>query len=151
MSKERAACVLKATGYSDRVPVLTGDGEHAAPEHAPFDAIFMTAGAWDIPEAWRARTRVDLLCQPVGVIVEALPELAVVAAGLGCEVGPAQVNVGQSVAASGLLAAGGAGVGHHGGGGEQVLAAGDAGPDPGGGGHPLAVSPVDVGTAAGGG
>lgn len=49
---ERAARVLKATGYGDRVTILTGDGEHAAPEHAPFDAIIMTAGAWDIPEAW---------------------------------------------------------------------------------------------------
>jgi len=33
----------KATGYGGPVTVVTGDGEHAAPEHAPFDAIIMTA------------------------------------------------------------------------------------------------------------
>ena len=36
---ERAATVLQATGYSGRVTVLTGDGEHGAPGHGMFDAI----------------------------------------------------------------------------------------------------------------
>ena len=65
---------------------------------------------------------VDLCCLPVGVIVEVLPELAVMAAGSGCQVRPAQVDLGQAVTASGLLAAGGGGIVGHQGGGEQVLA-----------------------------
>jgi protein-L-isoaspartate(D-aspartate) O-methyltransferase len=44
-----AAAALQATGYSDRVSVLTGDGEHGAPGHGPFDAIIATAGAWGHP------------------------------------------------------------------------------------------------------
>ena len=32
--------------------VLCADGEFGAPEHAPFDRIIVTAGAWDIPPAW---------------------------------------------------------------------------------------------------
>jgi protein-L-isoaspartate(D-aspartate) O-methyltransferase len=47
-----AAAALEATGYSDRVTVVTGDGEHGAPGHGPFDAIIATAGAWDIPPSW---------------------------------------------------------------------------------------------------
>jgi protein-L-isoaspartate(D-aspartate) O-methyltransferase len=45
----RAAAAIGATGYADRVTVLTGDGEHGAPGRGPFDAIIATAGAWDIP------------------------------------------------------------------------------------------------------
>jgi protein-L-isoaspartate(D-aspartate) O-methyltransferase len=52
-----AAAALQATGYSDRVSVLTGDGEHGAPGHGPFDAIIATAGAWDIPPAWTAQLK----------------------------------------------------------------------------------------------
>jgi protein-L-isoaspartate O-methyltransferase len=37
--------------------VLTGDGEHGAPGHGPFDAIIATAGAWDIPPAWTAQLK----------------------------------------------------------------------------------------------
>jgi len=47
-----AAAALEATGYGDRVTVVTGDGEHGAPGHSPFDAIIVTAGAWDIPPSW---------------------------------------------------------------------------------------------------
>jgi protein-L-isoaspartate(D-aspartate) O-methyltransferase len=50
-----AAAALKATGYGDRVTVVTGDGEHGAPGHGPFDAIIVTAGAWDIPPSWIAQ------------------------------------------------------------------------------------------------
>jgi len=50
-----AAAALQATGYGDRVTVVTGDGEHGAPGHGPFDAIIATAGAWDIPPAWLAQ------------------------------------------------------------------------------------------------
>ena len=42
---------LAGTGYDD-VLVLTGDGALGAPDHAPFDLIIVTAGAWDIPAAW---------------------------------------------------------------------------------------------------
>jgi protein-L-isoaspartate(D-aspartate) O-methyltransferase len=50
-----AASALEATGYRDRVTVVTGDGEHGAPGHGPFDAIIATAGAWDIPPSWLAQ------------------------------------------------------------------------------------------------
>jgi protein-L-isoaspartate(D-aspartate) O-methyltransferase len=50
-----AAAALEATGYRDRVTVVTGDGEHGAPGHGPFDAIIATAGAWDIPPSWLAQ------------------------------------------------------------------------------------------------
>jgi protein-L-isoaspartate(D-aspartate) O-methyltransferase len=35
--------------------VVTGNGEHGAPGHGPFDAIIATAGAWDIPPSWLAQ------------------------------------------------------------------------------------------------
>ncbi|KAA9382066.1 methyltransferase domain-containing protein [Microbispora cellulosiformans] len=43
---------LGAAGY-DRVRVVHGDGEAGHPEHAPYDRIIVTAGAWDVPPAWR--------------------------------------------------------------------------------------------------
>src|SRR5262249_38924165 len=51
----RAAAALQAAGYGDRVTVLTGDGEHGAPGHGPFDAIVITAGAWDLAPSWAAQ------------------------------------------------------------------------------------------------
>ena len=51
----RAAAALRAAGYGDRVTVLTGDGEHGAPGHGPFDAIVITAGAWDLALPWTAQ------------------------------------------------------------------------------------------------
>jgi protein-L-isoaspartate(D-aspartate) O-methyltransferase len=53
----RAAAALQAAGYGDRVTVLTGDGEHGAPGHGPFDAIVITAGAWDLAPSWAAQLR----------------------------------------------------------------------------------------------
>jgi protein-L-isoaspartate(D-aspartate) O-methyltransferase len=50
-----AAAALEATGYRDRVTVVTGDGEDGAPGHGPFDAVIATAGAWDIPPSWTAQ------------------------------------------------------------------------------------------------
>jgi protein-L-isoaspartate(D-aspartate) O-methyltransferase len=50
-----AAAALEATGYSDRVTVLTGDGGRGAPGHGPFDAIIATAGVWDISPTWTAQ------------------------------------------------------------------------------------------------
>lgn len=37
---------------TERVQLLQGDGEKGAPEQAPFDRIIVTAGAWDLPDAW---------------------------------------------------------------------------------------------------
>ena len=34
------------------VIVLTRDGAEGAPEHAPFDRLIVTVGAWDIPPTW---------------------------------------------------------------------------------------------------
>ncbi len=46
---------LAATGYADRVTVVTGDGALGAPQGAPYDRIIVTAGAWDLPPAWWAQ------------------------------------------------------------------------------------------------
>ena len=54
-----AAAALQATGYGERVTVVTGDGEDGAPGHAPFDAIIATVGAWDIPPSWIAQLADD--------------------------------------------------------------------------------------------
>jgi protein-L-isoaspartate(D-aspartate) O-methyltransferase len=48
---DRARRFLPAAGYED-VHLLLADGEFGVPEHAPFDRIIVTAGAWDIPQAW---------------------------------------------------------------------------------------------------
>ncbi|MBW3559695.1 MAG: protein-L-isoaspartate(D-aspartate) O-methyltransferase [Proteobacteria bacterium] len=45
---QRAAAQLKALGYNN-VAVRAGDGYAGWPEHAPFDAIIVTAGATRIP------------------------------------------------------------------------------------------------------
>jgi protein-L-isoaspartate(D-aspartate) O-methyltransferase len=42
---------LDATGFG-HVTVITRDGAIGAPEHGPYDRIIVTAGAWDIPQAW---------------------------------------------------------------------------------------------------
>jgi protein-L-isoaspartate(D-aspartate) O-methyltransferase len=41
---------LKRTGYSSLVTVVFGDGSNGLPEHAPYDRIFVAAGAPDVPE-----------------------------------------------------------------------------------------------------
>lgn len=41
---------LKRTGYSGMVTVIFGDGSRGLPEHAPYDRIFVAAGAPDIPK-----------------------------------------------------------------------------------------------------
>lgn len=43
----RSVDALDATGYGGRVIVVTADGEHGMPAHAPYDAIIVTAGAWE--------------------------------------------------------------------------------------------------------
>jgi protein-L-isoaspartate(D-aspartate) O-methyltransferase len=48
---ERARTCLAAAGYR-QVGVTLADADDGVPEHAPFDRIIVTAGAWDIPPAW---------------------------------------------------------------------------------------------------
>ncbi|MGW9554343.1 methyltransferase, FxLD system [Nocardiopsis sp. NPDC055551] len=47
----RARDLLEANGYA-RVRVVTADAARGVEEGAPYDAIIVTAGAWDIPLAW---------------------------------------------------------------------------------------------------
>jgi protein-L-isoaspartate(D-aspartate) O-methyltransferase len=56
---DAAAAALDAAGYGDRVTVITGDAEHGVPQHAPFDAVIVTAGAWDIAPAWISQLAPD--------------------------------------------------------------------------------------------
>lgn len=48
---DRARDCLGRAGYS-QVNVVLADGEQGCSQHAPFDRIVVTAGAWDIPPAW---------------------------------------------------------------------------------------------------
>jgi len=48
---DRASSFLGEAGYS-RVNVVLSDAETGVPEHAPYDRIIVTAGAWDIPPVW---------------------------------------------------------------------------------------------------
>ncbi|EIV91984.1 methyltransferase, FxLD system [Frankia sp. QA3] len=48
----RATAGLDAAGYGDRVVVVTADAEHGVPEHADYDAVVVTVGAWDLAPAW---------------------------------------------------------------------------------------------------
>ncbi|WP_246400776.1 methyltransferase, FxLD system [Jiangella mangrovi] len=50
----RARRCLTAAG-TERVRVVHCDGEDGAPELAPYDRIIVTAGAWDVPPAWRSQ------------------------------------------------------------------------------------------------
>lgn len=43
---------LQEAGYGDRIRTAVADGEHGFADHAPYDRILVTAGAWDIPPAW---------------------------------------------------------------------------------------------------
>ncbi|MCA1709924.1 MAG: methyltransferase domain-containing protein, partial [Actinobacteria bacterium] len=43
---------LNTAGY-DGVHLQCGDGEYGVPQYAPYDRIIVTAGAWDLPPAWR--------------------------------------------------------------------------------------------------
>ncbi|MDT3395296.1 methyltransferase, FxLD system [Streptomyces sp. B1866] len=47
----RARDCLATAGYP-RVRVALADAELGVPEHAPYDRIIVTVGAWDIPPAW---------------------------------------------------------------------------------------------------
>ena len=51
---ERARRCLDAAGYP-QVNVVLADAEDGVPQHAPYDRIIVTVGAWDIPTAWTAQ------------------------------------------------------------------------------------------------
>jgi protein-L-isoaspartate(D-aspartate) O-methyltransferase len=53
---ERAAGLLRELGYAN-VEVKTGDGHAGWPEHAPFDAIVVTAAPNDVPQALIAQLK----------------------------------------------------------------------------------------------
>ncbi|AXV37052.1 MAG: protein-L-isoaspartate O-methyltransferase [Methanobacterium sp. BRmetb2] len=58
---------LRRTGYSDRVSVIVADGTTGFEEEAPFDRIYVTAGAPDIPEPLKKQLKVGgKLLAPVG-------------------------------------------------------------------------------------
>lgn len=48
---DRASRFLEEAGYSG-VNVALADAEFGVPEHAPYDRILVTVGAWDVPPAW---------------------------------------------------------------------------------------------------
>jgi protein-L-isoaspartate(D-aspartate) O-methyltransferase len=50
----RARASLAAAGYGG-VTVVCGDGAAGVPEHAPYDRIIVTAGAWDLAPQWLAQ------------------------------------------------------------------------------------------------
>ncbi|WP_344838726.1 methyltransferase, FxLD system [Actinocorallia longicatena] len=53
-----AARHLRESGYTS-VEVVTGDGEVGHAATAPFDRIVATAGAWDVPAAWKEQLAPD--------------------------------------------------------------------------------------------
>jgi protein-L-isoaspartate(D-aspartate) O-methyltransferase len=54
---ERARETLARVGYGDRVSVRVGDGREGWPEHAPYDAAYLTCAAAEIPRAVREQVR----------------------------------------------------------------------------------------------
>ena len=47
----RTSRFLGQTGY-ERVNVVLADATRGVPGHAPYDAVLVTAGCWDVPPAW---------------------------------------------------------------------------------------------------
>jgi len=63
----QAEAALAATGYGDRVEIRTGDGYAGWPEHAPFDAVVVTAAPPEIPDPLKRQLRIGgRLIIPVG-------------------------------------------------------------------------------------
>ncbi len=64
---EQARHTLQATGYA-QVHVRLGDGYHGWPEHAPYDAIIITAAAPSLPQPLVDQLRVGgLIVVPIGL------------------------------------------------------------------------------------
>lgn len=69
---DRARRALERTGY-DNVHVLTGDGWLGWPEHAPFDAIVVTAAPPEVPPALVEQLAVGgIMVVPVGRVLQDL-------------------------------------------------------------------------------
>jgi protein-L-isoaspartate(D-aspartate) O-methyltransferase len=69
----RAAADLARLRYGDRVEVRAGDGYRGWPEHAPFDAILVTAAPPEIPQPLVDQLAVGgRLVIPVGDIIQEL-------------------------------------------------------------------------------
>jgi protein-L-isoaspartate(D-aspartate) O-methyltransferase len=49
-----ARASLAAAGYGG-ITLACGDGAMGVPDHAPYDRIIVTAGAWDLPPQWLAQ------------------------------------------------------------------------------------------------
>jgi len=64
---KRAKAILSKLGYAKKVRVRHGDGYAGWPEHAPFDAVIVTAAPPKIPEPLRQQLKVGgHLVIPVG-------------------------------------------------------------------------------------
>lgn len=64
---EKAAAVLAQLGYAN-VHVLHADGTRGWPDHAPYDAIVVTAGGPEVPESLKAQLKIGgRLVIPVGI------------------------------------------------------------------------------------
>jgi protein-L-isoaspartate(D-aspartate) O-methyltransferase len=69
----RAEAILFELGYSSQVQVRHGDGYAGWPEHAPFDAILVTAAPPKIPEPLKQQLAVGgRLVIPVGKHAQSL-------------------------------------------------------------------------------
>ncbi|MCK9150895.1 protein-L-isoaspartate O-methyltransferase [Methanobacterium alcaliphilum] len=58
---------LKSTGYSERVTVVHGDGSLGISQYAPYDRIYVTAAAPEVPQTIKDQLKVGgMLLVPVG-------------------------------------------------------------------------------------
>ena len=64
---ERTQALLQRLGY--RITAKAGDGTLGWPDHAPFDAIVVTAGGLDVPRALLHQLRAPTSTRPGGVLV----------------------------------------------------------------------------------
>ena len=63
---DRAREAIESLGY-DNVRIVEGDGTQGLAEHAPFDAIIVTASGPEIPEAYRQQVAVGgIIVMPTG-------------------------------------------------------------------------------------
>ena len=70
---KRADALLKELGYAKHVQVRHGDGYAGWPEHAPFDAVIVTAAPPKIPEPLKQQLKVGgRLVIPVGKYYQSL-------------------------------------------------------------------------------
>ena len=65
--KNSAERNLKRTGYSENVTVILGDGTNGYKEKSPFDRIYATASAPDVPEPLKQQLKIGgRLVTPIG-------------------------------------------------------------------------------------